>query len=167
MIEKINRNFLAEKVEKLETHKYSPEQNKLHFTGTRFKVSTPGCVTLESAIEVVLKTPTAINLLAYLYFGNEYIKWKILNNKSLTDNEIDDFIQEDFFPEVNRTIGENRRWSRWITIVKEIDGRFFEVGYDQGLTESQPNSYSEQPVEVFKTETVVTKTVTSYKKKNE
>lgn len=165
MIEKIDRNFLAEKIEKLETHKYSPEQNKLHFTGRRFKISVQGCVTLESAIDKVLKNTTLLDTIAYNYFENEYVKWKILNKLSLTDSQLQDFIHEDYFTEVSKEEGEDRRWSRWITVVKQIDNRFFAVGYDKGLTEYQEDMYNEQPYEVIRTEKVVTKTVVSYARK--
>lgn len=53
---------------------------------------------------------------------------------------------------------EPRRWSRNHTQWVKINGRFFELNADEGLTELQDTNYWEQPKEVSLTQ--VTKTIT-------
>ena len=59
------------------------------------------------------------------------------------DNDNDDkvyIIEEEY--------GEPRRWSRFHTRWVEINGRFFELNADEGLTEYQDTEYMIQPQEV-------------------
>ena len=48
--------------------------------------------------------------------------------------------------------GENRRWSRTIVSVVEVGGRYFEILWEEGLTENQPDVCFYQPREVSKLE---------------
>lgn len=45
--------------------------------------------------------------------------------------------------------GENRRWSRTLQSVVRLCGRYFMIEYEEGLTESQPDQFNNQPVEVI------------------
>lgn len=94
-------------------------------------------------------------------FERDYID-KIDNGESLTERELRAFVWE-VGEEVDRDEGENRRWSRSVNVVKQVDERFFSINYEEGLTESQDNEYYEQPVEVVKHEYEKTITVTEWK----
>ncbi len=48
--------------------------------------------------------------------------------------------------------GENRRWSRSMTTIIEISGRYFKIYWEEGLTEYQDNSVWDAPIEVNKLE---------------
>lgn len=94
-------------------------------------------------------------------FGRELID-KIDNADSLTERELRTFVWE-VGEEVDREEGENRRWSRSVNVIKQVDDRFFSINYEEGLTESQDNEYYEQPEEVVKHEYEKTITVTEWK----
>lgn len=87
---------------------------------------------------------------------------KIDNADSLTERELRTFVWE-VGEEVDREEGENRRWSRSVNVIKQVDDRFFSINYEEGLTESQDNEYYEQPEEVVKHEYEKTITVTEWK----
>ena len=58
------------------------------------------------------------------YFTEEQVKNLVWNN------------------EVDRVEGENRRWSRTNTsVVKADDGKFYEIDWEEGLTEYQDDEY--------------------------
>lgn len=88
----------------------------------------------------------------------EEIKNKLYNDVKLNTEEIQDFIHEDYFPLVQKNVGENRRWSREVEIIRDVGGRFFSCKYEQGLTESQEDGYFDFPIEVKKE--IRTKTIT-------
>jgi hypothetical protein len=48
--------------------------------------------------------------------------------------------------------GENRRWSRSVVSVVKIGERYFQISYEEGLTEKQGDSCDEQPIEVVRHE---------------
>ena len=48
--------------------------------------------------------------------------------------------------------GENRRWSRTVTSIAKINGRYFKILWEEGLTEYQDNSVWDAPIEVNKLE---------------
>lgn len=50
--------------------------------------------------------------------------------------------------EIERENGENRRWSRSVKSICELEGRYFLIKWEQGLTECQENEYCHQPIEV-------------------
>ena len=58
--------------------------------------------------------------------------------------------------------GENGRWQKYMETIIEVDGRYFQINWSQGLTEYQENSYPNQPYEVFKHTKEVTTTKTWY-----
>lgn len=49
---------------------------------------------------------------------------------------------------VEEEYDEPRRWSRNHTIWVDVNGRYFELNADEGLTELQDNEYWQQPQEV-------------------
>lgn len=52
---------------------------------------------------------------------------------------------------------EPRRWTRWCEVIIEYNGRYFSVGYDEGLTECQENEYNYSDIiEVIPKEEVIT-----------
>ena len=46
--------------------------------------------------------------------------------------------------------GDEGRWTRSVESVIELDGRYFSIIWDRGLTECQENEFWNQPVEVRK-----------------
>jgi hypothetical protein len=64
-----------------------------------------------------------------------------------TSNQVEDLVYNN---EVETIYGENRRWSRSnITIIKWA-GKFYELSWEEGLTESQDNEFFIQDNEFFK-----------------
>lgn len=55
---------------------------------------------------------------------------------------------------IETSYGENRRWQRTVTDIVELCGRYFSLEWQEGLTESQENDFTEQPFEVFPYETL-------------
>lgn len=94
----------------------------------------------------------------------KYFIDKIDIGENLTERELRQFIWE-VGTEVSREEGENRRWSRSVSVIKEVNGRFFSIDYEEGLTECQENEYYWQPYEVEKHEYEKTITITEWKKK--
>jgi hypothetical protein len=98
---------------------------------------------------------------------NDFEQWSlnaITNGTELEDDDISDMIDA-FEVEDYRSYGDNRRWSRTISSILEIKGRYFQVDWEQGLTECQNNSYCDRPFEVTKHEYQKTITVTEWLKK--
>lgn len=98
----------------------------------------------------------------YYEHFDELMVRKIDNEERLTEYEVKRLVNE--YPEADRTDGENRRWSRTVTSIIELCGRFFSVDWEEGLTESQENSYSNQPYEVEKCTYEKTIKVTEWEK---
>ena len=73
---------------------------------------------------------------------------KIDEGEKLTEEEIADLLYEANFIEDDCN-DELDRWTRTVVSIVEYKGRYFEIVWDQGLTEYQENSYDEQPVEIF------------------
>ena len=49
---------------------------------------------------------------------------------------------------IDDEFGENRRWSRWRKTILNLNGRYFAIEWDEGLTEMQPDEFYNQPYEV-------------------
>lgn len=67
---------------------------------------------------------------------------------------------QDLFFEGDITQGENRRWNRYDSSLVEVDGKFYILGADIGLTECQEDTWEAQDcdeVELVK-ETIVVQT---------
>lgn len=85
---------------------------------------------------------------------------KINSNEKLSRDDIRlmarDF--DDYHAEYEEQ--DSRRWSRWVYIVINIQNRYFEFGFDEGLTEQQEDNFSDTSVtEVFPKERTVVQTV--------
>jgi monoamine oxidase len=94
----------------------------------------------------------------------EFEQWSleaIENNTELSENDIRDMLDA-FEIEDYREYGENRRWLRTVSSILKIKGRYFQVNWQQGLTETQYNSYMDRPFEVIKHEYQKTITVTEW-----
>ena len=76
----------------------------------------------------------------------EIMVHKIDNNEVLTKDELKALVCENY--NVARMIGDSGRWTRAVSSVIELCGRYFEIDWEQGLTESQENEFLEQPYEV-------------------
>lgn len=73
--------------------------------------------------------------------------------RHFTKDEVHDLF---FKGEITR--GDARRWSRYDTSVVEVDGKFYMLGVDVGLTEMQETEYEAQDapeVELIEEERVV------------
>jgi len=88
---------------------------------------------------------------------------KIDSGEKLNERELSSLVWE--FEEVEREYGDNRRWSRSVTSIVKINNRFFCVEWENGLTESQPNEFYNQPYEVEKKTYEKNITVTEWVKK--
>ena len=64
--------------------------------------------------------------------------------------ELDEKVLEDlaYYQTIDEEYGENRRWSRFVKSIVDLNGRYFAIEWDQGLTEMQPDEFWEQPYEV-------------------
>lgn len=78
---------------------------------------------------------------------DEVMLQKIDNKEDLSDNEICELVCGYEHYEYRKT-GDDRRWSRTITSYIQLGERWFEIQWEEGLTEMQENSYYDQPVEV-------------------
>ena len=72
---------------------------------------------------------------------------KIDSGEQLTKEELTELI---WGYDVDTQYGDNRRWSRSVTTIIELNGRYFSISWEEGLTEYQDNEYNSQPVEVKK-----------------
>lgn len=75
----------------------------------------------------------------------ELMVQKIDHREKLTEKELSRLVHE-FGIETDH--GENRRWTRSNCTVCKLCNRYFEVVWEEGLTEYQDNEYIYQPVEV-------------------
>ena len=70
---------------------------------------------------------------------------KITNKLVLSEDEICDLIM---YFEVDRIYGDNDDWTRPVRTIVELGDKYFEVDWEEGLTECQENTYMNQPFEV-------------------
>lgn len=84
---------------------------------------------------------------------------KIDECEELTEAELSELVWEF---DVDSEYGDNRRWSRAVTTIVELCGRFFSIDWEEGLTEYQENEFYNQPVEVIKNTYEKTITVTEW-----
>lgn len=92
------------------------------------------------------------------YYENnfEHIMFnKITHNENLSEKEIQDIIDS---YEISRIDGESSRWTKSITSICKLENSYFQIDWEQGLTEYQENMYMNQPFGVFKEEKIVTRT---------
>jgi hypothetical protein len=67
--------------------------------------------------------------------------------------------------EVDRACGDNRRWTRSVSSVFEIGGRYFGIEWEQGLTECQDDYFPTTTLEELEPFEEV-KVVKGWKRKN-
>ena len=65
---------------------------------------------------------------------------------------------------IEKITGENRRWSRSITDICHVGEKYYELNWEEGLTENQENDFGYQPVEVELHEEEVTFIKRTWKK---
>lgn len=93
---------------------------------------------------------------------DELMVKKIDNKEPLTEHELRNLVYEF---DVDTEYGDNRRWSRTVTTIVELCGRFFSIDWEEGLTECQENEFYNQPIEVKKTTYEKIVTVTEWQPK--
>lgn len=69
------------------------------------------------------------------------------SGEELSERQLRDFV---FSYEVDRIEGSPRRWTSTITSYCQVGDRYFEVEWEEGLTECQDNMFDNQPIEVGK-----------------
>lgn len=64
--------------------------------------------------------------------------------------ELDERVLEDlaYYQSIYDEYGENRHWSRFVRTIIDLNGRYFAIEWDQGLTEMQSDEFYNQPYEV-------------------
>ena len=72
----------------------------------------------------------------------------IVNKKDLSEREFCDLLDY----EVDRSYGDNGRWTREVSSILELCGHLFELDWGEGLTEYQDDVFLEPPYEVVKGE---------------
>ena len=82
----------------------------------------------------------------------------IINKKDLSEREFRNLLDY----EVDRSYGDNRRWTREVSSILKLCGHLFELDWDEGLTEYQDDVFFDLPYEVVKEEKQVTTTVVTY-----
>ena len=92
---------------------------------------------------------------------DEIMVKKIDNKEPLTEHELSSLVCE--FA-VDSEYGDNRRWTRTVTTIVGLCGRFFSIDWEEGLTECQENEFYNQPFEVRKETYEKTITVTEWVK---
>ena len=95
----------------------------------------------------------------YKYTWEERIAIKLKEGKNLSGDEIRTMVYE--LPEIYEEEGDEGRWERYMTTVVDLLGKHYAIDWSRGLTESQDNSFFEQPylVKVETKEVVVKKTI--------
>ncbi len=79
----------------------------------------------------------------------ERAKAKLLDGERLDDGEIN--MLYEMGEHVSELAGENRRWTRTVTTTIQIEGiedRYWNIEWEQGLTENQDDFFTGQPYEV-------------------
>ena len=82
----------------------------------------------------------------------------IVNKKDLSEREFRGLLDY----EVDRSYGDNRRWTREVSSILKLCGHLFELDWDEGLTEYQDDVFFGLPYEVIKEEKQVMTTVVTY-----
>lgn len=94
----------------------------------------------------------------YKYTWEERIIKRLKEGDELSESEIREVLWS--FDQVYEEEGEDRRWSKSMLTVVNIDGELYAIEWEKGLTENQENSFWEQPypVELKEEEITITKT---------
>ena len=100
-------------------------------------------------------------------FNENVVFNKIMNHEALTEDEVKTLIWD---YEVDYEEGDSGRWTRGMTTIVELNGHYFSINWQAGLTEYQENEYFDfYPTEVELVEQVVkvTNWMPIMKKKND
>lgn len=82
----------------------------------------------------------------YKYSWEERLKMKLEAGEKLSEKEIRDMTYN--LEEIHEEEGEDGRWERPVTTVVDLLGDHYAINWMKGLTESQENSFYEQPYKV-------------------
>jgi len=167
-IRQINANLLKEPEKKtiyvLEYYFWGKKETELAVeTGKEFADPEKYCDSLDEKYKVVkveqIDDYTMKVFYDYKDTWEERIKKKLEAGEDLSENEIRSMVHE--LPEVYEEEGDEGRWERYMTTVVDLLGDHYAIDWSRGLTESQENSYYEQPyrVKVEQKEITITKTV--------
>jgi len=69
-------------------------------------------------------------------------------DQDFTENELNDLVTEYEDITVDTIEGGDRRWSRNMETILIIEGKYFSIQWEKGLTENQENEFYDQPIEV-------------------
>lgn len=64
---------------------------------------------------------------------------RALSGKKLADDEWKFLIYEG--EEIDRVENDSRRWYKWVEVIVRWKGKYYSLGYDEGLTECQEDEY--------------------------
>lgn len=111
----------------------------------------------------VIKVEDVSSIVKKIYYDYKY-EWdvrmamKLKDGSMLSESEINNL--KDNFDEIYREEGRDRRWSRAILSVIDVNDELYAIEWDQGLTENQEDTFYNQPypVTLETEEVVVTKT---------
>lgn len=84
---------------------------------------------------------------------------KLHAGENLTSREIKELV---WGYEIDRMCGDDRRWTRSVSSIVELEGELWQIDWEQGLTEYQESLYEEQPYRVKKVKKTVTRVEVSY-----
>lgn len=105
----------------------------------------------ELLVEQEKKAKEKAELDYYNEHFEEIMVKKIDSGERLTEAELQKLVWE--FEDVEfREYDDNGRWSRGTRSILLLCGRFFEIYWQEGLTEMQDNEFYNQPYEVIKNE---------------
>ena len=116
----------------------------------------------------VIKVDNVSSVIKKVYYDYKYdwtqrMSMKLKAGEDLSDSDINSLIYN--FDEIHREEGEDRRWSKSVLSVVDIEGELYAIEWEQGLTENQENEFYNQPYPVeLKTEEVVIKKTTVVKR---
>ena len=101
-----------------------------------------------------------------MYKEAEYYLNKLDSGEGLTERECLDLVYEF---DIENSYGGNHRWSRMVETICDLNGRYFKISWDQGLTELQDDACYDQPIEVELHEWDEVKTIhmREWRKKND
>jgi hypothetical protein len=95
----------------------------------------------------------------YKHHFDELMLKKIDSEEELTSDELSELV---YGYDVETNYDDNRRWTRTAHTIVKLADRYFEIEWEEGLTEYQENEFLEQPVEVVKHEYQKTITVVEW-----
>lgn len=166
-IRQINANLLKEPEKKtiyvLEYYSWGIKEIELAVeTGEEFADPEKYCDSFDEKYKVVKVEQIDDHTMKVFYdykdTWEERIKAKLEAGEDLSEDEISSMVHE--LPQVHEEEGDEGRWERYMTTVVDLLGDYYAIDWSRGLTESQENSYYEQPykVKVETKEVVVKKT---------